>query len=63
MTAWLDDDGLHVWFRHHCALACDCPEHTVTTMLPWPTWRARSGKVDPSIHCQRCHFHEFVSLT
>lgn len=60
--AWLDDDGRHVWFRHHCALACDCPEHVLNVMLPWPRWKAEGTTVQPSITCTGCGFHEIVTL-
>jgi hypothetical protein len=59
---WLDTDGYHIWFQHRCAIACDCPDHTETTMLPWPIWRAERERVEPSIACSRCGFHERLVL-
>lgn len=55
-SAWLDEDGKHVWFFHKCIKG---PE---TSMLPYPTWRAVDGHVEPSIVCNECRFHEIVPL-
>lgn len=51
-SAWLDDDGLHVWSLHRCF-----NEEWQLTMLPYPTWRCRDGIVMPSIQCA-CGYHD-----
>lgn len=53
---WLDADGEHVWLRHKCVNGIDY------SMLPYPTWRAVSGKVQPSIHCKACGLHYFAEI-
>jgi hypothetical protein len=54
----LDDDGLHVWFKHQCGSG------TSTTMLPRPPWFVLSPlplTVAPSVHCKRCGTHGFIT--
>jgi hypothetical protein len=48
---WLDDDGRHVWVWHWCRT------REIATMLPWPTWQAVGGRVEPSISCLDCDLH------
>lgn len=54
---WLDPDGKHLWFRHHCGGVMR------DTMLP-TTWRVAPGtsRVEPSLRCTACGFHEFAAL-
>lgn len=54
--AWLDDDRKHVWVAHDCATG------RVVSMLPWPTWRAGDGHVEPSFNCEACGLHTFVII-
>lgn len=49
--AWMDADGLHVVHAH------DCMEGRDTHILPWPTWQAVNGAIDPSYNCD-CGYHE-----
>lgn len=54
---WVDDDGRHIWFAH------DCAQERVATMLPWPTWQVLpNGRIEPSISCETCGFHEFMPI-
>ena len=55
-TAWLDDDGYHVWQRH------DCRSEPSESMLPWPTWNAKGKAVEPSLMCDSCGLHVFLTL-
>lgn len=55
--AWLDEDGRHVWLAH------DCSKGREETMLPYPTWHAEGGKVQPSVNCGACGMHTFVPLS
>ena len=49
---WLDDDdATHVWMRHRCV------DGERTTMLPWPQWMARNGRIEPSVICDECDLH------
>ena len=60
-AAWLDEDGKHIWFRHQCVNGA-----VLESMLPYPTWHQSQKDrtvVEPSIVCNDCHFHEFVSLS
>lgn len=50
-TAWLDNDGRHIWFAH------DCTTERVATMLPWPVWHSDGHNVVPSISCEACGLH------
>ena len=56
--AWLDENGRNIWFEH------DCKSSRAKTMLPYPKWKASQdgSKVEPSIHCLECGFHDFVKL-
>ena len=51
-TAWIDDDGVHVWLQHFCV---DGDERM---MLPL-TWRAIGNRVETSVNCQLCGYHSF----
>lgn len=53
---WLDEDGYHVWQQH------DCVDGAEPEMLPYPTWRAKDGAIDPSVQCDGCGFHERIRL-
>jgi len=53
---WLDYDAQHVWLRHRCV------NGETDTMLPWPTWRAVAGSVQPSISCNDCGLHVFAEI-
>jgi len=54
---WLDPDGTHVWLMHMCD-----ERGEQTTVLPWPTWRAVNGRVEPSISCDDCGLHFFGTI-
>ena len=54
--AWLDEDGDHVWTSH------DCNGAEVVTMLPWPTWHAKDGRVHPSVSCDTCGAHYMATI-
>jgi hypothetical protein len=56
---WLDDDGKHVWQSHECVTG------RVTSMLPWPIWKARRDDpryCDPSVSCSACGLHTFLLI-
>lgn len=57
-TAWMDDDGYHVWYRHDC-LRPSGERHACDAMLPHPGWKTHDGAVSPSIVCMvpGCNFH------
>lgn len=54
--AWMDEDGQHVVIAH------DCVAHRVAHILPWPTWQAVEGSVDPSYDCGTCGLHSRTSI-
>lgn len=54
--AWLDSDSQHVVVAHDCRL------ERRTSMLPWPTWQANGSKVTPSVSCDDCGLHTFVTI-
>lgn len=64
-TFWLDEDGRHVWWRHHCTHpSVEYPE----SMLPlydsgWTLVSADPIHVEPSILCGNpggCGVHGFI---
>jgi hypothetical protein len=57
LKAWLDEDGVHVWFQH------DCTDGRVTNMAAHPRWEAKGGRVTPSFNCSKCGLHDFVELS
>ena len=50
------DDG-HVEWTHNCN-----GEETVA-ILPMPPWSVVGDRVEPSVHCDNCRIHGWVSVT
>lgn len=66
-TFRLDDDGRHVWWHHHCLYVGINDDGTVSGLLPLDAergWQVQSLDpltVTPSILCQTCGTHGFIT--